>query len=66
MRAPLALFFAATVVGGVIGYAWNAPVFGQAYKAFIGLFMDPTAPLGAASAAIVLAFLMGVPRICVP
>lgn len=66
MRSRLTLFLAATLVGGLLGYAWNSPVFGRMYKGFIGLFADPSAPLAGASAAILLAFLMGVPRICVP
>ncbi len=66
MRNRVLLFGIATVVGGIIGYAWNAPVFYQMYKGLIGLFRDPAAPLGTATAAIGLAFLMGVPRICVP
>ncbi len=66
MRNRVALFAAATLVGGLIGFAWNLPFFGQLYKGFIGLFRDPAAPLGTATAAIGLAFLMGVPRICVP
>ncbi|MGH7277531.1 MAG: hypothetical protein ACREJG_02490 [Candidatus Rokuibacteriota bacterium] len=66
MRSRFALFAVATLVGGVIGYAWNWPGFGHAYKGFIALFMDPAAPLSGASLAILLAFLMGVPRICVP
>ena len=66
MRSRVTLFVAATLIGGIIGWIWNAPMFGRAYKSFISLFMDPAAPLGAASAAVVLAFVMGVPRICVP
>jgi len=66
MRNRVMWFAGATLVGGLIGYAWNAPVFGQLYKGFIGLFRDPEAPLAAASTAILLAFIMGVPRICVP
>ena len=66
MRARVALFVVVTLIGAVIGYAWNWPGFGRAYKAFLGLFMDAEAPLSGASAAIVIAFLMGVPRICVP
>jgi hypothetical protein len=66
MRGSLALFAVATVVGGALGYAWNWPGFGQMYKSFIALFADPAAPLGSASTAVLLAFVMGVPRICVP
>ncbi len=66
MRTRLMLFGAATLAGGVLGYAWNLPVFGQAYKSFIALFLDPEAPLGGAGAVVLLAFVMGVPRICVP
>lgn len=66
MRSRTMLFAVATLAGGLLGYTWNLPVFGQMYKGFIGLFMDPAAPLGAASAAVLLAFVMGVPRICVP
>jgi hypothetical protein len=66
MRARVWLFVVATLVGGGIGYAWNWPGFGRAYKGFLALFMDAEAPLSSAAAAIVIAFLMGVPRICVP
>ncbi len=66
MRKPVLLFATATVIGGFIGYAWNLPVFGQMYKGFIALFRDPAPPLGTASAVVLLAFIMGVPRICVP
>ena len=66
MRNRVMLFAGATLVGGLVGYAWNAPVFGQMYKGFIALFRDPGAPLLTASAAIGVAFIMGVPRICVP
>jgi hypothetical protein len=66
MRSRLWLFVAATLTGGALGAIWNLPVFGRAYKGFIALFMDPAAPLGAASTVVLLAFVMGVPRICVP
>ena len=66
MRSRLTLFVVATLIGGALGYLWNLPVFGRLYKGFIALFVDPAAPLGAASAAILIAFVMGVPRICVP
>ena len=66
MRHRAILFAGAALAGGLIGSAWNLPVFGQMYKGFIGLFWDPAAPLATASAAIGVAFLMGVPRICVP
>jgi hypothetical protein len=66
MRSRLLVFTAAAIVGGAIGSLWNLPVFGNMYKAFIRLFMDPAAPLGPASAAVALAFVMGVPRICAP
>ena len=66
MRSRIVLFVAATLVGVVIGYAWNWPGFGRAYKGFLGLFMDADAPLSGAAAAVLVAFLMGVPRICVP
>ncbi|HEU5323937.1 MAG TPA: hypothetical protein VFX28_24260 [Methylomirabilota bacterium] len=66
MRSRLSIFVAATLAGGVLGYVWNAPLFGRLYKGFIGLVADPGAPLGAAAAAVLLAFVMGVPRICVP
>jgi len=66
MRSRLALFVVTTLIGGILGYLWNAPVFSRMYKGFIALFVDPAAPLGAASAAILIAFVMGVPRICVP
>ena len=66
MRRRVMLFAGPTLVGGLIGYARSLPVFGQMYKGFIGLFRDPAAPLSTASAAILLAFVMGVPRICVP
>lgn len=66
MRSRLTLFVVATLIGGALGMLWNLPVFGRMYKGFIALFVDPAAPLGAASAAILIAFVMGVPRICVP
>lgn len=66
MRSRLTLFVVTTLIGGILGWLWNAPVFSHAYKGFIALFVDPAAPLGAASAAILIAFVMGVPRICVP
>jgi hypothetical protein len=66
MQTRLMLFVAAALAGGLLGYAWNLPVFSQAYKSFIALFADPEAPLGGALAAVLLAFVMGVPRICVP
>ena len=66
MRNRTLLFAGATLAGGLIGYAWNAAVFYQMYKGFIALFWDPAAPLSTGIAAIGLAFLMGVPRICVP
>ncbi len=66
MRSRLIFFGLATLSGGLVGSLWNFSVFGRAYKAFIAFFIDPSAPLGAASGAILLAFLMGVPRICVP
>jgi hypothetical protein len=66
MRSRALLFAVAALVGGLLGYAWNWPVFSQAYKGFIALFADPSAPLTSAWAAVLLAFVMGVPRICVP
>jgi hypothetical protein len=66
MRSRVLLFAAATLGGGLLGYAWNWPVFSDLYKGFIALFADTSAPLASASAAILLAFVMGVPRICVP
>jgi hypothetical protein len=66
MRSRVLLFAVAVLVGGLLGYAWNWPGFGQAYKGFIALFADVGAPLASASGAILLAFVMGVPRICVP
>lgn len=66
MRSRVLLFAVAALVGGLLGYAWNWPVFSRAYKGFITLFTDPSAPLGSAWAVILLAFVMGVPRICVP
>ena len=66
MHSRVVLFAVATLVGGLLGYAWNWPVFSRAYKGFIALFADPSVPLASASAAILLAFVMGVPRICVP
>jgi hypothetical protein len=66
MRSRIWLFIVATLVGAGIGYAWNWPGFGHAYKGVLGLFMDPDAPLPGAAAAVLIAFLMGVPRICVP
>jgi polyferredoxin len=66
MRSRVLFFVVAVVVGGVLGYAWNWPGFGHAYKGFIALFVDTSAPLGTAWAVVLLAFVMGVPRICVP
>ena len=66
MRARVVMFTLATLAGGLVGSAWNSPVFGRMYKGFIALFADPAAPFAGASAAVLLAFVMGVPRICVP
>jgi hypothetical protein len=66
MRPRLALFTLATLGGGLLGWAWNWPAFGRLYKGVIALFTDPTAPVAGAGAAILLAFVIGVPRICVP
>jgi len=66
MRARTTAFVVATLGGGALGALWNLPMFGRAYKGFIALFMDPSAPFAGAGAAIALAFVMGVPRICVP
>jgi len=66
MHARTTAFVLATLGGGALGTLWNASVFCRAYKGFIAMFMDPSAPLAGAGAAIVLAFVMGVPRICVP
>jgi hypothetical protein len=66
MHSRLALFASALLTGGVLGYAWMWSEFYEIYKGFIGLFADPTAPLGSAGAAVLLAFVMGIPRICVP
>jgi polyferredoxin len=66
MRSRLAVFVLAALIGGLLGYAWNWPLFGQLYKGFIALFADTGAPVASASAAVLLAFIMGVPRICVP
>ena len=66
MRARVTLFLVATLTGGLLGALWNSPVFGRMYKGFIGFFMDPAAPLPSAAAVLLFAFLMGVPRICVP
>jgi hypothetical protein len=66
MNPHLLLFGLATLVGGVLGYAWNWPGFSQLYKGFIALFTDTSAPIASAGAAVLLAFVMGVPRICVP
>jgi hypothetical protein len=66
MRRHTWIFVIATLAGGALGALWNLPVFGHAYKSFIGLFVDPAAPLGTASTMVLLAFIMGVPRICVP
>jgi hypothetical protein len=66
MRPRVTLFVVAALAGGLLGALWNSPVFGRMYKGFIGVFMDPAAPLPSAAAAVLFAFLMGVPRICVP
>jgi hypothetical protein len=63
MRPHIWIFVVATLVGAALGSLWNLPVFGNAYKSFIALFMDPAAPLGAATTMVLLAFIMGVPRI---
>lgn len=60
------IFAIATLAGGALGALWNLPVFGHAYKSLIALVVDPAAPLAAASTMVLLAFAMGVPRICVP
>ena len=66
MHARTTAFVVATLAGGALGALWNAPVFSRLYKGFIALFMDPSAPLAGAAATVALAFVMGVPRICVP
>jgi hypothetical protein len=66
MQSRLVLFALATLGGGLLGWAWNWPGFGRLYKGFIALFADPSAPVTGAGAAVLLAFVMGVPRICVP
>lgn len=66
MNGRLLLFVVALLGGGLLGYAWNWSVFSHAYKGFIALFADTGAPIATASAAVLLAFVMGVPRICVP
>jgi hypothetical protein len=66
MRFRLALFAGALLTGGVLGYVWTWSGFYESYKGFIGLFTDPEAPLASAAAAVLLAFVMGIPRICVP
>ena len=66
MRSRLAVFLAATLVGGVLGVAWNWPGFKAAYEGFVGLFVDKGAPVVAASTVLLLAFTSGVSRICVP
>jgi hypothetical protein len=66
VQSRLALFAGALVTGGVLGYAWMWSGFYEIYQGFIGLFADPGAPLGSATAAVLLAFVMGIPRICVP
>jgi hypothetical protein len=66
MRRHAWIFLIATVAGAGLGALWNLPVFGNAYKGVIALVVDPAAPLGAASTMVLLAFVMGVPRICVP
>ena len=59
MRSRFWIFLVATLAGAALGSLWNLPVFGRAYKGFIALFMDPAAPLGAASTMVLLAFVMG-------
>lgn len=66
MRSRALTFVLATLAGALLGALWNLPAFGRAYKGFIALFMDPAAPAASAAAGVLLAFLMGVPRICVP
>jgi hypothetical protein len=66
MHSRLVAFGLSTLGGGLLGWAWNWPGFGRLYKSFIALFADPGAPVAGAGAAVLLAFVMGVPRICVP
>jgi hypothetical protein len=66
MHSRLGLFAGGVLTGGVLGYAWTWSGFYEIYRSFIGLFTDPAAPLAGAAATILLAFVMGIPRICVP
>jgi hypothetical protein len=67
MRNRVLLFVTATLAGGVLGVLWNSPVFKGAYEGFISLFADPHASvLGSAWAVVLFAFVIGVPRVCVP
>jgi hypothetical protein len=65
MRTRFFLFAASVLVGGALGLAWNWPGFKSAYEGFIRAFVDPSAPL-VASTVVLLAFVSGVSRICVP
>jgi hypothetical protein len=67
MRTRALVFVTSALAGGVLGVVWNAPWFKDAYHGFISLFADPSAPaMGSAWAIVLFAFVIGVPRICVP
>lgn len=66
MRSRATVFALSVLVGGVLGLAWNWPGFKAAYEGFITLFVDPSLPLAGAWAVVLLAFVSGVSRICVP
>lgn len=65
MRTRFLLFAGSVLVGGALGLAWNWPGFKSAYEGFIALFVDTNMPL-VGSAVVLLAFVSGVSRICVP
>jgi hypothetical protein len=65
MRSRLTVFAGAVAVGVALGLAWNWPGFKSAYEGFIAAFVNPNAPL-VASTVVLLAFVSGVSRICVP
>ncbi len=66
MRSRFMVFVGAVLVGVVLGLAWNWPGFKAAYEGLIALFVDPSVPVVTASAVILLAFVSGVSRVCVP
>ena len=66
MRSRATVFTLSVLVGSALGLVWNWPGFKAAYEGFIRLFVDPSTPLVGVSAVVLLAFVSGVSRICVP